>query len=159
MSAPLRVLLVEDEAAILMQLEALFEDLGHEVVATAMSSNEAIALLAETAPDLVFLDLQLLDGFTGINVARHIGTRQAGRPADRNPRPEVVFMTANVSRVADDLDHAIGVLAKPVSRTALGATVRYLAECLRTPPPTSDRPAEFVPTPAFAQRISAFTSV
>ena len=148
MTAPLRVLVVEDEAAILMQLEALIEDNGHEVVATAMSSGEAIALASETALDLVLLDLHLLDGATGLDVARHI----AGR-ARTLGRPEVVFMTANASRVADHLDDAIGVLAKPCSRAALSATIRYLAECLRTPPPTSDRPAEFVVAPAFARRM------
>ncbi len=146
MTKPLRVLVVEDEAAILMQLEAMIEDHGHEVVATAMSSSEAIALINQTTPDLMLLDLHLLDGATGLDVARH--ARSAGTT-------EMVFMTANASRVAADFEGAIGVLAKPCSRVALSATFRYLTECLRAPPPISRPPLEFAVAPAFARRMHA----
>jgi two-component system, response regulator PdtaR len=146
MSEPLRVLVVEDEAPILLQLEALIEDQGHQVVATAMSSSEAITKLHETEPDLVLLDLQLLDGETGTKVARYV--RDTGDT-------RVLFMTANASRLGADLDGAIGVLAKPCSRAALIATVRYLAECLKSPPPVSARPMELVMSAAFERSIQA----
>lgn len=146
MPEPLRVLVVEDEAAILMQLEVTIADGGHEVVATAMSSQEAIDLASATQPDLVLLDLHLLDGLTGFEVAKRV--HATGKAA-------VIFMTANASRVSDDNEDAIGVLAKPCSRAALNATMRYVTECLRTPPPTSVRPHEFVVLPAFARRMQA----
>ena len=143
---PLRVLVVEDEAAILLQIEALIEDLGHEVVGTAMSSHEAIRCAEQTTPDLVFLDMHLLDGATGVEVARHLRDAQRG---------EVVFMTANASRVPDDYAGAIGVLAKPCSRQAVDAAIRYIAECLRTPPPTSAKPFELTVAPAYERRMRA----
>ena len=146
---PLRVLIVEDEAAILMQIEALVEDLGHEVVGTAMSSGEAIRCADKTAPDLVLLDMHLLDGATGIEVAHHLRNAQRG---------EVLFMTANASRVPEDYAGAIGVLAKPCSHAAVGATIRYLAECLRTPPPTSAKPFELTVAPAYERRMRAARS-
>ena len=55
MGAPLRVLIVEDEALLAMELEALVEEAGHEVVGWAVSSREALALLDTTAADLAFV--------------------------------------------------------------------------------------------------------
>ncbi|WP_267427031.1 response regulator [Methylobacterium sp. GC_Met_2] len=59
MTAPMRVLLVEDEALVLMQMEALVQDAGHEVVGSAMRQDEAIHLAQALRPDIVFLDLVL----------------------------------------------------------------------------------------------------
>ena len=50
MHEPLRILIVEDEAVLMMQLETIFEDEGHLVVGTAMSSNEAIEVARQPSP-------------------------------------------------------------------------------------------------------------
>ena len=76
MSDPLRILIVEDEALLLMQLEMMLEDEGHIVVGTAMSSDEAISVADKTHPDLAFVDIHLLDGPTGLSVAQHLRTRR-----------------------------------------------------------------------------------
>ena len=131
MSEPLRVLIVENEAVLMMQLEALLEDVGHIVVGTAMSADEAVPLVHELRPELVLLDLQLRDGQSGLDVAR------AARELDD---VTVVFLTANARRLADDLEGAIAVIAKPFSEKMLEGSIAYLEECVHRPPPLLDLP-------------------
>ena len=132
MSEPLRVLIVEDEALLLMQLEATIEDEGHDVVGTAMTAGEAISLAKMVEPDVAFVDLQLLDGPTGIQVASFL----------RNSKTIVVFITANATRIPEDYEGAAGIVAKPFSQAGITDTIRYLVECIRTPPPRLSVPAE-----------------
>lgn len=115
-SAPLRILIVEDERLIAMQLEDDIAEAGHEVVGSAMSSGEAIRLAERTRPDLAFVDIHLADGPTGIDVARRL-TR---------PDNVVVFLTSNVKRIPDDFAGAAGVLNKPVSTHGLHQALRYI---------------------------------
>jgi len=59
---PLRVLIVEDEALLAMDMEAKVEDSGHSVPAEAASLQEVEALADETCFDLAFVDIQLARG-------------------------------------------------------------------------------------------------
>lgn len=131
MSEPLRILVVEDEALILMQIEMLLDEAGHIVVGTAMTANEAIAGIRETRPDLVLIDLRLGDGSSGVDVARAV--RDLGGIT-------AAFMTANDRQLADDLDGAAAVIAKPFTGTALEDSLAYLVECVRRPPPADAVP-------------------
>ena len=133
MPEPLRVLIVEDEALLLMQLEMAVEEEGHDVVGTAMTSGEAIALATMVEPDVAFVDLQLLDGPTGVDVARYL------RGSNKTM---VVFITANATRLPTDYEGAAGVVSKPFSQAGIVATIRYLAQCVREPPPSLPAPAE-----------------
>lgn len=144
MSDPLRVLIVEDEALLLMQLESTVEAEGHDVVGTAMTSGEAIALAGMVAPDIAFVDLQLLDGPTGLSVARHLRASE---------RTLVVFITANATRIPEDYEGAAGIVSKPFSQSGMTATLRYLTECVRTPPPSLPVPAELKVAPAHGIRF------
>lgn len=67
---PLRILVVEDEVLIALELECLLDDLGHVTVGVAGSSQEAIALGLATHPDVALVDIHLIDGPTGVAVAR-----------------------------------------------------------------------------------------
>lgn len=137
---PLRVLIVEDEALLMMQLEASIEAEGHDIVGTAMSAGEAIAIARLVEPDVAFIDLQLLDGPTGIFVARHLrGTEKT----------MFVFITANATRLPEDYEGAAGVVSKPFSQAGITATIRYLHQCVRRPPPNLPAPAELKIAPGF----------
>ena len=140
MSDPLRVLIVEDEALLLMQLEMMLEDEGHLVVGTAMSSAEAISVAEQTRPDLAFVDIHLLDGPTGVMVAEHLRTMD---------ETAVVFVTANAKRVPEDYVGAVGLIAKPYSRHGITAAIKYLHECIRRPPPSVALPLGFTLAPSF----------
>ncbi len=60
---------MEDEALIALELECLLDDLGHVTVGVACNSSEAIAVGRATAPDVALVDIHLVDGPTGIEVA------------------------------------------------------------------------------------------
>lgn len=59
MAASLRVLIVDDNAAIRMILSDMLADLGHQVVGEADDLDAALKAYAEHKPDLVTLDLSL----------------------------------------------------------------------------------------------------
>lgn len=67
-----RVLVVEDEPVIAMHISQIVEDMGHEVVGTAMTRSEAIAEAQRVQPDLVLADIQLADGSSGMEAAADI---------------------------------------------------------------------------------------
>ncbi len=54
-----RILVVEDEALIVMMLEDILGELGYAVSSTAQSVDEAMTALAEGAFDAVILDVNL----------------------------------------------------------------------------------------------------
>ena len=56
------VLIVEDEPLIAMMLEDFLETLGHDVVGTCESVDEAIAKVDEGGFDIAIIDVQLKDG-------------------------------------------------------------------------------------------------
>lgn len=118
--SPLRILVVEDEALIALELECLLDDLGHVTVGVACNSSEAIAVGLATAPDVAFVDIHLVDGPTGVEVARALAA---------DPRTTVVFMTANAKRIPDDFAGAFGAIAKPYSERVVASTLAYVMGC------------------------------
>jgi AmiR/NasT family two-component response regulator len=65
-SAPVRILVAEDEALIRMDLVEMLQEAGYDVVAQATNGEEAIALATEHRPDLAILDVKMpvLDGIS-----------------------------------------------------------------------------------------------
>ena len=140
---PLRVLIVEDEALLAMELEGLIEDAGHRVVGWATSSRQARELVDTVEADLAFVDMHLRDGPTGADVAGYIREQKASM---------VVFLTANPRRIPDDFAGAVGVIAKPYTMSGLMAALQYLYEGVRTPPPVSREPVGFTLSPIYRDR-------
>ena len=64
--SPVRILVAEDEALILMDLVEMLQEAGYTVVAQATNGEEAIALATEHQPDLAILDVKMpiLDGIS-----------------------------------------------------------------------------------------------
>ena len=118
----LRILIVEDESLIALELESLLLDDGHEPIGVAATAREAAAL-GEREPDLALVDVHLADGPTGIDVARRLR---------RNGRTVVLFMTANVKRIPEDFAGACGVIAKPYTEPGVRNAVRFVARCRAT---------------------------
>jgi DNA-binding NtrC family response regulator len=67
-----RILVVEDEFAVAMELEDRLENLGYEVVAHELRGREAIKRAEETQPDLVLMDIRLDGRMDGIDAAQAI---------------------------------------------------------------------------------------
>jgi len=70
--APARVLIIEDEPVIAMDIAGIIEALGHEVVGVASRHAEAVELASRHSPGLVLADVQLQDGDNGIATVQEI---------------------------------------------------------------------------------------
>jgi len=70
----MRVLIVDDSDLRLIQLRALIEQNGHEVVEMARDGAEAIERFRELRPDLVIMDLIMprMNGLDGLRSILHI---------------------------------------------------------------------------------------
>ena len=68
----LRVVIVEDEAIIAMDLELLLEDLNADVMGTAITAAGACALVAQHKPDFVTMDINIKGDRDGISAAQLI---------------------------------------------------------------------------------------
>ncbi len=75
MAAPKRVLVLEDEVIVAMDLAQTIEDDGHEVVGPFHSVETAMGALADTLPDCAVLDVNLGDGNTSEGVAEMLAGR------------------------------------------------------------------------------------
>ena len=115
MSQP-RILIVEDEAIVAMDLKLHLQDLGYGVSGLASSGEEAIALAGSLKPALVLMDISLGTGMDGIEAARHV--QALGIP--------VVFLTAfaddaTLARAKDAAPY--GYLLKPFDERSLHSTI------------------------------------
>lgn len=125
-----RILVIEDEALVAMELRFVLEDLGHEVVGTAADARTARRLVQERKVDLALVDIHLSDGPTGIDLGRELG-QELG--------VTVLFMTANPGMVRNGVAGTIGVLSKPTDERAVQTAVDY---ALRR---RAGRPIEYAP--------------
>src|ERR1700692_2821529 len=66
------VLIIEDETFIAMDIEALVESLGHNVIGIARTHNEAVALAKKKRPGLILADIQLADGSSGLDAVNEL---------------------------------------------------------------------------------------
>jgi DNA-directed RNA polymerase specialized sigma24 family protein len=66
------VLIIEDEALIALDLEALVQKLGHNVVGIARTRAEAIKVAESRSPGLILADIQLADGSSGLDAVNDI---------------------------------------------------------------------------------------
>ncbi|TPG42381.1 response regulator [Sphingomonas koreensis] len=139
--APLRILIVEDEALLVMDLEAMIEDAGHVVVGEAASLRDTMAL-GDVAPDIAFVDMQLAHGDCGVDVCAYIHRQWACAV--------IVYVTANPKKIPDDFAGGHGVIPKPFSRAGLTSAMRFIEEGVCDPPPSNSPPASFTASPRFA---------
>ena len=109
-----RVLVVEDEIFVAIEIEEVVQELGHRPVGIAPDSRTAIEMGAEA--EVALVDLNLVDGPTGIHVGRALADRGVS----------VLFMTANPTQLGDGVPGAIGVLPKPVTSGELRQAVEFV---------------------------------
>ncbi len=80
-----RILIVEDEAILAMNVQDNLIDLGYDVPAVAESGESAVCLVDQLSPDLILMDIKLKDGMDGVEAARLIRLKHT---------VPIVFMTA-----------------------------------------------------------------
>ena len=67
-----RVLVIEDEAIIAMDIESIVSALGHEVIGVARTRDGAVSMGKKEEPDLILADIQLADNSSGIDAVNDL---------------------------------------------------------------------------------------
>ena len=70
--AEVRILVVEDEGIISLQIQTMLRSMGYDVCGKASSGQEAIDKASAMRPDLILMDVMLQDSIDGIEAARQI---------------------------------------------------------------------------------------
>jgi PAS domain S-box-containing protein len=112
-----RILVVDDEGIIAMDLQLKLRNLGYDVPAIAHSAEQAIEKVTELQPDLVLMDINMGGAMDGIEAAACIGERY-GTP--------VIFLTAYADKATLErakLAEPYGYIVKPFSETELRVAV------------------------------------
>jgi PAS domain S-box-containing protein len=112
-----RILIVEDEAVIAMDMARQLREFGYEVVGVAASSQRARELALQTRPDLVMMDIVIKGPLDGIETARAIR---------RELDTAVVFLTAYSDPGTIERAKAVaplGYLTKPFRPQELRSTI------------------------------------
>ncbi len=122
---PMRCLLVDDEPLARERLRELLDeaDADVNVVAEAEGGKEAVSLIHDCEPDVVFLDVQMpvLDGFDVVDLL----------PSNSADRPHIVFVTAYDEYAIQAFEvHALDYVTKPVRLERLNRTLSRVRDAL-----------------------------
>lgn len=112
----LRVMIVEDQALLAMELELVLTDSGCDVIGCAMDRASAFAIAERERPDLALIDVNLLDGMTGPQIAQRLVSEHSAA---------VVFLTANPEQIPDGFSGALGAVSKPFDEQTIRAVVQF----------------------------------
>lgn len=109
-----KVLIVEDEFLVALQLEDMLIEAGHDVVGIA--SDQTAARAITQAPQVALVDLNLRDGPSGPAIAHYLA-KQYGT--------SIIYVTANASDIGNPAPTSIGVVHKPFSPQSILNSVAY----------------------------------
>jgi CheY-like chemotaxis protein len=110
-----RVLIIEDESIIALDLANLVVKLGHKMVGTAVSKDEAVAKARAENPGLILADINLGEGGSGIDAVTEI-LRSFDVP--------VIFITAYPERLlTGDRPEPTYLITKPFLPETVQATI------------------------------------
>lgn len=129
---PRRVLIVEDEIFVALEIEQVVEAAGLQV--GAIAADEANALAAAPDCDIALVDLNLRDGPTGPRIGLQLARRYGMR---------VIYVTANPAQIGEASVAAMGVVTKPFRSQSIRAALELAAA--DNPDPYSTDIAGFTP--------------
>lgn len=122
-----RVLIVEDEILVALDIESTLRDIGVDVIGIAADSESALRYAAEA--DFALVDVNLRDGQTGPAI---------GKTLAQDYGVGVLFVTANPAILGGGIEGTLGVITKPISDGSIHATIDYFkklaAEADASPP-------------------------
>jgi CheY-like chemotaxis protein len=114
-----KILIVEDEAIIALDIQYTLENLGYRVPAVVSSGEESIEKASEIHPDLVLMDIKLSGDMDGISAAEQIYNRF---------RIPVVYLTAySDEKMLEGIRRIMlfGYISKPFDETILKSTIEH----------------------------------
>ncbi len=109
-----RILVVEDEILVALELEATAQDLGHEVIGIAADTQTALRLAPRA--DIALVDVNLRDGETGPAIGRRLAQEYG---------ITVVFVTANPDQLGKGVPGALGVVSKPCDERIAAQVISF----------------------------------
>lgn len=122
-----RIVIIEDEFLVALDMQVGLEDAGHEVIGVGDDWTSAMQL-AELEPNVALVDINLCDGATGPSIGAWLG-QEIGCT--------VIFVTANPRQIDIPIPGALGVMIKPVdSRQVIEAVDFAVAARHGRPTPT-----------------------
>lgn len=104
-----RILIVEDDMIISTVLKRLITNMNYNIIDTTRSGKEAIELATSKLPDLILMDIQLIDDIDGIEAMEQIN-KVADIP--------VIYITGNSDRYNRERAKKTGYhdyMTKPIS--------------------------------------------
>ena len=117
----MKILLADDEAAARYGMSRALQGAGREIL-EASDGNEALSVIREKTPDLVFLDLNM-PKCDGLTVLANL------REKSDAPMPEIIVVTANdsISLAVDCIRRgAADFLTKPFDLIEVGLRIKNL---------------------------------
>jgi signal transduction histidine kinase len=115
--SPVRVLVVEDESIVALDIQHRLQAMGYEVVGLALTGPEAIELGGALHPDVALMDIQLRGPFSGIVTAEQLRAN-LGIP--------VVYLTAYADQATLErarVSEPFGYVIKPFEDRELNITL------------------------------------
>src|SRR5690606_27223693 len=112
-----KILIVEDQLIITMDLEYMLEELGYEVCGVSTNYDDAITAIKTNQPNLILIDIVLEGDKTGIDLADEI---------NRAYHIPFIFLTSHVDRgtiEAAESKTPAGYIVKPFNRNDVYATI------------------------------------
>lgn len=111
-----RILIIEDEAIIAMDLESLVAEMGHKITGVARTHEGAIKLAQAERPDLILADIQLADNSSGIDAVNDLLAEFGELP--------VIFITAFPERLlTGERPEPAFLISKPYSEEQVRSAV------------------------------------
>ncbi len=128
-----RAVIADDERLMREQLRARLAEAWPEleIVAEARNGLEAVELVREHRPEVVFLDIRM-PGATGVEAARQIAQLPPPDGADDEALlPEIVFITAYDQYAVEAFEQGVAdYVLKPAERERLALTVQRIRQRL-----------------------------
>ncbi|WP_092066699.1 response regulator [Poseidonocella pacifica] len=111
-----KIMIIEDEAIISMDLEAIVTEMGHRVTGIARTEDKAIDLAGREQPDLILSDIQLADDSSGIDAVGRILSKHGDIP--------VIFITAFPERLlTGERREPVYLISKPYTEEQVRSAV------------------------------------
>ncbi len=118
-----RILIVEDEALIIMDLEVRLKRLGYANIYSAFTGEDAVKIAQENQPHLIFMDIALNGEMDGVEASKVICSRL---------KIPVIYITGSSERMLikslqeADVTHPYDYIIKPFDEKKLKEKIEAL---------------------------------